>query len=176
MKPTGEWLIDIVQRGVGTGRDLGPLTRTAQYKRRCGFVRHSGVGPDQCGAVEKVLIPGFVVCPRPPRAGFTPPLRGSQRGKGEARRRVGGGTCHRKSSPHRIGLRTNRSASSSGFPLGKPDPQGGSEFRYAPFVHFFNDPDEGGRLRLMNEGSTERGGVFSNLTNAPYSRTFLLIV
>ena len=31
-------------------------------------------------------------------------------------------------TPHRIGLRTNRSASSSGFPLGKPDPQGGSEF------------------------------------------------
>ncbi len=30
--------------------------------------------------------------------------------------------------PHRIGLRKKRSASSSGFPLGKPDPQGGSDF------------------------------------------------
>ena len=30
-------------------------------------------------------------------------------------------------TPHRFSLRTNRSASSSGFPLGKPDPQGGSE-------------------------------------------------
>ena len=30
-------------------------------------------------------------------------------------------------TPHRFSLRTNRSASSSGFPLGKPDPQGGGK-------------------------------------------------
>ena len=79
------------------------------------------------------IRPGSKACPydlsKTPRMGaveevhrrsapnFTPPLRGSQRDKGEARRRVGGGSflfCGM--SPHRIGLRTNRSASSSVYP------------------------------------------------------------
>ena len=51
---------------------------------------------------------------------FTPPLRGSQRGKDNVRSRVGGGSFYFRIVPHRIGLRTNRSASST-------PPQGGSE-------------------------------------------------
>ena len=40
-----------------------------------------------------------------------------------------GGHATVKSSPHRFSLRKNRSASSLGFPLGKPNPQGGSELQ-----------------------------------------------
>ena len=35
-------------------------------------------------------------------------------------------------------------ASLTGFPLGKPDPQGGSEIRDAPSEGFFNSPEKGG--------------------------------
>ena len=106
------------------------LGAPASFDRRatagkCGFERERG------GVVEKA---------REAISTFTPPLRGSQRGKGEVRRRVGGGSFFCGMSPHRFSLRANRSASSSGFPLGKPDPQGGSEIRCALSVAFFNSP------------------------------------
>ena len=69
---------------------------------------------------------------------FTPPLRGSRRGKGEARKRVGGGSfClssvySLKTIPPPNRPSPKGSASSSGFPLGKPDPQGGSESSLSP--------------------------------------------
>ena len=73
----------------------------------------------------------------PTREEFTPPLRVGLSSSGRPTTRQGrspqaswwGDKPQVKISPHRIGLRTNRSASSSGFPLGKPDPQGGSEIQ-----------------------------------------------
>ena len=83
---------------------------------------------------------------------ITPPLRGSRRAKGEARWRFGGGTCHRKSSPPRISLRTNRSASAT-------PPQGGSKIqkraRNSKLLPrgFSTTPTRGGRGVASDKGS-----------------------
>ena len=130
----------------------------------------SSLAFDPCqGAVEKVH--------RRSAPNFTPPLRvwlpegkARQRDKGEARRRVGGGTCHRKSSPHRIGLRTNRSASSSGIPMRRcPTLKGGVKFKSVRatqncFPGVFQQARQGGGRGGWFSGrwNDERGGFFNS--------------
>ena len=83
-------------------------------KRRCPPMR------------EKRITPPLRVITKETRREFTPPLRGSRRAEGVSPKAIRWGEFFCGMSPHRFSLRTNRSASSSGFPLGKPDPQGGS--------------------------------------------------
>ena len=75
---------------------------------------------------------------------FTPPLRGSQRDKGEARRRVGGGSFYSWYVPP-----PNRP---SHKPLGlfvglpeedRPTLKGGVKFSALPLWDFFNNPGRG---------------------------------
>ena len=87
------------------------------------------------GRVERSFVGAVEKAHRKSAPDFTPLLRvwlpegkARQRGKGEARGRVGGGTCHRKSSSHRIGLRTNHSPLRRSSPR-ETDPQGGSEIQ-----------------------------------------------
>ena len=97
-----------------------------------------------------------------------------------------GGHAADKGSPHRVSLRTNRSASSSGFPLGKPDPQGGGKtpslpvrsrfsparLRHHPGISRTRADGKCARLRVRASGETQpvtpfRSGSVSLKKNYP---------
>jgi len=121
-KPT-----NLAKRNVGTGRDLSEVSPLERSRR-------------------------------PTRKGFTPPLRGSvfplgktDRGRAVcAKADVVGGHATEKAPP------TNSPAgfalvSLSGFPLGKPDPQGKSGF---PFYLFDNDSQGGSEIQRRRKITT----------------------
>ena len=86
---------------------------------------------------------------------FHSPLEGESTRQGRSPQASWWGDTPQKSSPHRIGLRTNRSASST-------PPQGGSEIQHAPFVGFFNNPLQ---TVLTLRSSSARNPAYSERTS-----------